>query len=121
MTDQIKYRKDIDGLRAIAVLAVVFYHAKWPVFSGGFVGVDVFFVISGFLIANILKRESENSEPYIKLISADKLLCPDEGKCKMFSGKKSLYYDTNHLSLDGAKIIEDLIRPIFQRLQNDQH
>ena len=58
----IKYRSDIDGLRAVAVLLVVFYHAGFKFISGGFVGVDVFFVISGFLITSIIQKEIINSE-----------------------------------------------------------
>lgn len=50
-------RKDIQGLRAIAIITVLFAHANFPFFSGGFVGVDVFFVISGFLITGILIKE----------------------------------------------------------------
>lgn len=51
------YRADIDGLRAVAVLAVVWFHSGLPGLPGGFVGVDVFFVISGYLIGGIVLRE----------------------------------------------------------------
>jgi peptidoglycan/LPS O-acetylase OafA/YrhL len=56
-----RFRPDIEGLRAVAVLAVVLFHAGVPGVSGGFVGVDVFFVISGFLITGLLWREANAS------------------------------------------------------------
>ncbi len=51
------FRPDIEGLRAVAILAVVLYHAGVPGFGGGFVGVDLFFVLSGYLITGLLLRE----------------------------------------------------------------
>ena len=52
-----KYRPEIDGLRAVAVLPIIFFHAGFTWMSGGFVGVDVFFVISGYLITTIILNE----------------------------------------------------------------
>lgn len=56
-----RYRGDIEGLRAVAILLVVLYHAGVPFISGGFVGVDVFFVISGFLITTQLVGEFDRT------------------------------------------------------------
>lgn len=53
----ITYRRDIDGLRAVAVLPVILFHLNSPIFPGGYVGVDVFFVISGYLITATLVKE----------------------------------------------------------------
>ena len=55
-----KYRAEIDGLRALAVVPVILFHAGFELFIGGFVGVDVFFVISGYLITTILIEDLEN-------------------------------------------------------------
>ncbi|TPE53035.1 acyltransferase family protein [Amaricoccus solimangrovi] len=52
-----RYRPEIDGLRALAILPVVLFHAGYSAFSGGFVGVDVFFVISGYLITSLVMRD----------------------------------------------------------------
>jgi hypothetical protein len=53
------YRPDIDGLRAIAILGVLIFHLDKSLLPGGFLGVDVFFVISGFLITSIIRRDIE--------------------------------------------------------------
>lgn len=53
------YRREIDGLRAVAVVPVILFHAGFQAFSGGFVGVDVFFVISGYLITSIILTEKQ--------------------------------------------------------------
>tara|TARA_B100001063_G_scaffold246967_1_gene288887 strand:+ start:36518 stop:38428 length:1911 start_codon:yes stop_codon:yes gene_type:complete len=56
-----KYRKDLDGIRAIAVLLVLFFHVDIVVFKAGFIGVDIFFTISGFLISGIVLREVQTT------------------------------------------------------------
>ena len=52
-----KYRKDIDGLRAIAAALVLLYHFKFSLISGGYIGVDIFFVITGFVMSNLLLKQ----------------------------------------------------------------
>ena len=59
MHRSLRYRPEIDGLRAIAVLAVVLFHYFPKTFASGYLGVDLFFVISGFLITSILYSELE--------------------------------------------------------------
>ena len=57
-----KYRRDIDGLRSVAVLSVITYHYFPPVLPGGFIGVDIFFVISGYLISGIIFHEIDRGD-----------------------------------------------------------
>jgi peptidoglycan/LPS O-acetylase OafA/YrhL len=60
LNKSITYRPEIDGLRTLAVLPVILFHAGFEFFSGGYIGVDVFFVISGYLITSILLKELES-------------------------------------------------------------
>lgn len=57
-----KYISEIQGLRALAVISVVLFHVKFPLVTGGFIGVDVFFVISGYVITLIIKKEMLNNQ-----------------------------------------------------------
>jgi peptidoglycan/LPS O-acetylase OafA/YrhL len=58
----LKYRKEIDGLRGLAVLAIILFHADFKYFKGGFIGVDVFFVISGYLITLLIVLDLEKKQ-----------------------------------------------------------
>ena len=64
MSNKIGYRQDIDGLRAIAILPVLFFHLGVPHFEGGYVGVDVFFVISGYLITQLIINEHNSPQGF---------------------------------------------------------
>ena len=58
-------RKEIDGLRALAVISVILFHADFAFFSGGYIGVDVFFVISGYLITTLIIKEIKIGSFYL--------------------------------------------------------
>ena len=64
-----KYRAEIDGLRAIAIILVVLYHAGFNTISGGYVGVDVFFVISGYLITTIITQDLQENNFSLSIFS----------------------------------------------------
>src|SRR3954464_4705521 len=61
MTPPARFRADLEGLRGVAILLVVLFHAGVPGFAGGFVGVDIFLVLSGFFITGALARELDAS------------------------------------------------------------
>ena len=60
--DGLNYRQEIDGLRAFSVIPVIIFHSGTNLMPNGFLGVDIFFVISGFLITSLIKNEIENDK-----------------------------------------------------------
>ena len=124
-----KYRAEIDGLRALAVVPVILFHVGFEMFSGGFVGVDVFFVISGYLITTILIEDIENNRfsifnfyerrarrilpalffvMFIAVLPAYLLMLPDELQnfgqslvaTTLFSNNLLLYITTDYWALE---------------------
>jgi peptidoglycan/LPS O-acetylase OafA/YrhL len=133
---KLSYRADLDGLRAIAVLAVVFMHVGFSIFPGGYIGVDIFFVISGFLITTIIAREIKENEftllkfyerrirrilPALAVMVVFALLASallyDSGRFKSFS--KSLlatmlfYSNINFLNEAGYFDAPSLLKPLL--------
>jgi len=119
----LKYRPDIDGLRALAVVPVVLFHAGIPFFSGGFVGVDIFFVISGYLITALILQDLSNKkfsifEFYVRrarrilpallavvtitLAASFFLLLPDELGETSKAARRIAFFASNHLFWQGA-------------------
>ena len=62
----VNYRKEIDGLRGLSIIFVVFFHAKFFGFEGGYIGVDIFFTISGYLITSLILQNIKNNSFNLK-------------------------------------------------------
>ena len=74
--DKINYRSEILGLRALAILPVVFFHYDYNFFEGGFIGVDIFFVISGYLITSLIVEKGNNFNIYIFYVRRIRRIVP---------------------------------------------
>lgn len=103
-----QYRADIDGLRALAVASVVIYHADHRWLPGGFTGVDVFFVISGYLITRMIA-----AEPALRVVHVYPKLC-GEGRCAIARDGRALYHDDDHLSVEGARQLRLALAPALE-------
>jgi peptidoglycan/LPS O-acetylase OafA/YrhL len=88
----VKYRSDIDGLRALAVIPVLFYHAGVPGFPGGFVGVDIFFVISGYLICGMIDADIRSGSLSLATFYKRRILRILPALLVMFLGTSVLAY-----------------------------
>lgn len=109
-----EYRKEIDGLRAVAVVPVLLFHAGIAGFNGGFVGVDVFFVISGYLIGTIVW--SEVSDDRFSLLSfyerRARRLLPALFLVLLLSSIAALFLMLPHELADYAKSLLAVLSPV---------
>ncbi len=111
-----KYRKEIDGLRGISIICVLLFHAKIPLFSGGFFGVDIFFVISGYLITNIILNLYNTDKFDIKIFYERRIrrIIPALYLVLLFLCVYSFFFQSPYFSKDLSQSI--FFTPIF--LQN---
>ena len=111
-----KYRKEIDGLRGISIICVLLFHAKIPLFSGGFFGVDIFFVISGYLITNIILNLYNTNKFDIKFFYERRIrrIIPALYVVLIFLCVYSYFFQSPYFSKDLSQSI--FFTPIF--LQN---
>ena len=105
----IQYRPDIDGLRAIAVISVIFFHLGYSQFRGGYVGVDVFFVISGYLITLLIRKQVDDGSFSFAQFYVRRAMAPD---------RKLILYDERHLTPSGAKYLSEMAAEagLFEKL-----
>ncbi len=112
------YRPDVDGLRAIAVIGVVLFHAFPTWLPGGFVGVDMFFLISGYLITGLLIRDSASGSLHIKIFYARRikrifpaliivLLCGLAAGWLLFTSEE--YYNLGKYTAGGAAFLNNFM------------
>jgi len=124
----ISYRPDIDALRGVAVLLVVIFHAFPEIIPGGFIGVDVFFVISGYLITSIILK-SFNKGDFSSVNKATKglsitvidpidYMC-DQDRCYSYKNNNFLYADDDHFSVFGSNYVAERIKGILFDNKND--
>tara|TARA_B100000575_G_C23141638_1_gene664493 strand:+ start:597 stop:2501 length:1905 start_codon:yes stop_codon:yes gene_type:complete len=101
------YRKDIDGLRGISILLVIFYHFDYMYFKNGFIGVDIFIVISGYLVTNIIlnKINNKNFSYTSFLLNRARRLLPTLTFCLFFSFFISYFLFTEELFIKFSKTL----------------
>ena len=96
--ERIKFRNDVNGLRAVAVLSVLIYHAELKIFTAGYLGVDIFFVLSGYLITNIIISDLNSNKFSFKsfYIRRIKRILPALFSVLIFTSVSSFIFDTKN-------------------------
>ena len=103
--ERIKFRNDVNGLRAVAVLSVLIYHAELKIFTAGYLGVDIFFVLSGYLITNIIISDLNSNKFSFKsfYIRRIKRILPALFSVLIFTSVSSYLFLTPKMLLEYVK------------------